>query len=84
MKKPVYSVRDSKAETWTFPFQSENNATAIRDFQTLVKDGRTLVGQHPEDFSLFLIGEYDFTTGIFINGVQQVHLACGSDFVKGE
>ena len=61
MTKMMFSVRDSKAETWSFPFQSDNNATAIRDFSTLVNDGRTMVGQHPEDFDLYYLGTFSLS-----------------------
>lgn len=81
MIKRMYAVRDSKAESWSFPFQSDNNATAIRDFSTLVKDGRTLVGQHPEDFDLFFVGSFGLSDGC-VKAETPQHLANGADFVK--
>lgn len=81
MRKNMYSVRDSKAESWSFPFQSDNNATALRDFQSLVQDGRTLVGQHPADFDLFFVGTFGLSNGSVKANPPQ-HLANGADFVK--
>lgn len=81
MLKPMYSIRDVKAETWALPFSSINNATAIRDFQTLVSDGRTLVGQHPEDFDLFFVGSWDEAAGAAVEPAR-VKLANGLDFKK--
>lgn len=79
----MYSVHDKKAETWSFPFQSENNSTAMRDFETLVHDGRTIVGQHPEDFDLYFIGQFYLETGT-VRSDMPVHLVNGADFHTGE
>lgn len=83
MNKSIFSIRDCKAETWAFPFQSDNNATAIRDFTTLVNDPRTLVGQHPEDFDLFLLGTFSPSDGVIRTEVP-VHLANGKDVHRSE
>lgn len=82
MNKFLYTMCDSKANTWTVPFASDNNATAIREFSSIVKDGRTIVGQHPEDFDLWLIGVFDCAIGA-LQLKERVHLANGADFVKG-
>lgn len=83
MNKFMFSIRDCKAETWSFPFQSDNNATAIRDFTTLVNDPRTLVGQHPEDFDLFSLGTFSLSEGVIRTEVP-VHLANGNDVHRSE
>lgn len=55
----LVSVYDSKAETYTPPHPSQSRASAVREFETLVNDGgKTMISQHPEDFSLFLVGEW--------------------------
>ena len=77
----MYSVYDRKAESWSFPFKSDNNATAIRDFSSLVLDGRTLVGQHPEDFDLFFVGTFGLSDGCIKSDPPQ-HIANGKDFKK--
>lgn len=76
----MVSVYDSKAESWSFPAQADNKASAIRMFGDLVRDGRTLVGQHPEDFGLWIVGEFDTETGTILT--QMSHLANGNDFAK--
>lgn len=81
MSKLLISVRDSKAETYTPPFAADNKATALREFATIVGDGRTLIGQHPEDFDIFVIGVFDTLSGKVEPRVPE-HLANGLDFVK--
>lgn len=56
----LVSVHDVKAETYTPPYVSQSKASAIRDFEVVVndKDKKTMISQHPEDFSLFLVGEW--------------------------
>lgn len=63
MANKIYSVYDSKAEAWIEPQISKNNATAIRSwFKTLSSDN--VFSQHPADFTLFCIGEWDEFTGV--------------------
>lgn len=83
MKKLMISVFDKKAESWSFPVQADNKLTAIRMFADLVSDNRTLVGQHPEDFDLYELGEFDVTSGGFVVNCHRI--ANGLDFktVKG-
>lgn len=83
MCKLLISVKDSKAESWSVPAASDNKATALRDFGSLVADGRTLVGQHPSDFDLYVVGTFDLITGLVESRIPE-HLANGSDFVKKE
>lgn len=78
MKKLMVSIFDNKAESWSFPVQADNKATAIRMFADLVKDDRTLVGQHPSDFDLYVVGEFDVTNGCISTHFDR--LSNGSDF----
>ena len=48
----VFSVFDSKLQVFNTPFFSRSAADASRSFSDLVRDSRTTVGQHPDDFSL--------------------------------
>ena len=63
MKKLLISVKDSKAESWSVPASADTKAAAIRDFGSLVSDGRTIIGQHPEDFDLYVVGSFDLLAG---------------------
>jgi len=62
----VYSVFDSKVACFGKPWYSVSDAAAIREFGDAVNDGSNPNNQwfrHPEDFQLFVIGEFDDGTG---------------------
>lgn len=57
----LWSLYDSKADTYTVPHVSLNEETAKRDFAMVVNDKNSkdsLISAHPEDFTLFLVGEW--------------------------
>lgn len=63
-KVGMYSIYDTKGEMHSqFPFSSPNNQTAIRSFTDLVNKGESQIKDHPEDFILFWIGEWDIISG---------------------
>lgn len=64
MKTNMYCVFDSKAAVYGVPFFMVNDAMAIRSFGDLANDDRTLVGKHPEDFTLYRVGYFDDSTGV--------------------
>lgn len=89
----LVSIYDSKAETYTPPHPSQSKASSIREFEVLVNDGgKSMISQHPEDFSLILVGEWlercpiegqegKFTARLL--GYSEFEcLACGLDLVK--
>lgn len=59
----MYSVFDSKAAIFGVPFFYLRDEIALRAFGDLVNEPGTLPSRHPEDFSLFYIGEFDDFSG---------------------
>lgn len=80
MIKLIVAIRDLKAKSFTNPVATENINTALRDFSTIVKDGRTLIGQHPEDFELYQLGEFDVLTGEIFPTSPLLKLGSALDF----
>lgn len=76
----VFSVFDSKLQVFNTPFFSRSVADATRSFSDLVRDSRTTVGQHPEDFFLYEIGLYSDETGE-IDGSTPNQVAAATAFV---
>ena len=73
----LVSLFDSKAETWSPPSCADSKAAAIRQMELLVNDRQqTLVSSHPEDFTLFMIGQFD---GSEVKGFDKFALANGID-----
>lgn len=63
MKLKMYAVYDSKVETYAQPFFLPTNGAAIRSWIGAVNDETTMFAKHPEDYTLFELGEYDDETG---------------------
>lgn len=64
MELRIYSIRDSKAEIFNQPIFQKTHGEAERNFQTLVKDEKSMVSKYPEDFDLYYLGTYDDQTGL--------------------
>lgn len=62
-KLKMFSVYDSKAEVYDKPFCMLTKGECIRGFGDAANDPKTTLGQHPADYTLFEIGEYDQITG---------------------
>lgn len=61
----AYSVFDVKASVYGTPFFFHNDKMAIRVFSDLVNDPSSSLNRHPEDYSLWSLGEYDDNVGVF-------------------
>lgn len=59
MKLKMFVIFDSKAEFYMPPFYSHATGQAIRSFQDMACDPNHQIGQHPSDYTLFEIGEFD-------------------------
>lgn len=79
----MFSVFDSKAAVFGTPFFMPREAMAIRAFTDLVNDGRSMVSQHPEDFSLFKVGWFDDDKGV-LHPSTHVNLCTASSLKKLE
>ena len=61
----LFTLYDIKSETYTAPTVNPTRAQAIRSFGDAVnnKNQPSVLTDHPEDFTLFEIGEFDIRTG---------------------
>lgn len=55
----LYSVFDSKADSYLAPFTSSNHATATRQFHTAVLEPTHDFHIHSEDYALFHVGTFN-------------------------
>lgn len=65
MKLCVYSIFDVKAGVFNTPFFQVNDQVAKRAFSDLVNDPQSMLFKHPEDFTLWRLGEFDDQLGDF-------------------
>ena len=70
----VVSVKDRAADVFNRPFFVPHRNVAIRDFSDEVN--RVAVdnqlNKHPDDFDLYLLAEFNDSSGSFINNDPQV------------
>lgn len=55
----IFSVYDSKTGAYCAPFFMKARGEALRSFSDTAMGKDTLISSHPEDFTLFELGEYD-------------------------
>lgn len=79
MNHKLYSIKD-KASGFTQIFVANSKYNALRSFSDAVNGQGTVIAQHPEDFSLYELGEMDQDTGIISPNVSFIEEA--SNLVK--
>lgn len=62
-KLRAFSVFDAKAQAFLQPFFFASDGQAVRIFSDCVRDPSHAFGKHPEDYSLFRVGEFDLING---------------------
>lgn len=77
----VFVIYDSVIETYTPPFTSETQGGAVRSFGDACQDPKHPYGQHPEDYTLFQVGEYSTQTGNFEPLKTHVRICQGHELV---
>lgn len=79
----VYAIYDSKAEGYSQPFFCINDAIAGRMFGDACNDESADISRHPEDYTLFKIGEWNSVEGK-LSGCTPVAVRSGIKAVKPE
>lgn len=84
MKKAVYALYDLKAEFYGPPIVQDNDAVVQRSLIAAVRQPGSTIADHPNDFRLYQVGEYNDATGELI-GQDPPRLVCDvSSLVKNE
>jgi hypothetical protein len=78
MKVQMYSIYDKAAQAYVTPFFMHNKALAMRAFEDNINSKEeNNINKHPEQFSLFCLGELDDSTGL-ITPKEQPELVCSA------
>ena len=72
MKINAYSLLDVAVGSFNAPFYAPNDRVAMRVCSDAAEDPETLIGKHPEDFDLYLLGTFDDLIGEFTNDLKLV------------
>jgi hypothetical protein len=81
-KQQMFTIYDEKAKAYITPFFQPNEAVAVRSFRTMVNDKTHQFGQHPSDYTLFVIGDFDIATGEFDKFEAKRSVGNGTEFVN--
>jgi len=60
----MFAIRDNKVSAYGRPFCEQNEILASRALSVAVKDTATQLSHFPEDFDLYLLGEFDDISGV--------------------
>lgn len=74
MIQKAYSVYDRKALTYNPPFYAPTDGAAIRSLADAANDTTTLLGRHPNDYVLYLVGEFDDQKGLLVPVTPLLHV----------
>lgn len=65
MKHVIVTVYDSAAQVYSKPFFELSVGTALRSFEDAAANKDSSISQHPEHYSMFILGTYDQSNGSF-------------------
>lgn len=67
-----YSIKDEKAESFSSPFFARAEREAIRSLIMVMRDGKSTLAQFTVDYSLWLVGYFDDSSGLFEPSLRHV------------
>ena len=84
MKLKICSIYDAGAAAYLQPFYARARGEAIRTFTDLANDKGHPIGAHPEDYSCFIIAEFDQDNGKITVAQEHEPLGVAIEFVTRE
>ena len=82
MKLQVFCVYDSKVEAYLQPFFMRTHGEAERAFADLANKTDHTFNNHPGDYTLFRIGEFEEETGRFTSEAAFVNLGTALEHIR--
>lgn len=82
MRVLVFSIYDSKVESYGPLFTAKTEVAAVRLLSDSLRQGSLpLISAHPEDYSLVVVGDFDDETGL-MSGVERRTIAGADALVR--
>lgn len=81
-KLQMFSVLDKKAAAFVRPFFAPTSAVAVRSFGAALRGGDEVMKDHPEDFVLYHVGEFDQLNGSVTPKELPEQVVSGLDLVN--
>lgn len=76
-----FSIYDCKADVFNVPFFALSAGVASRMVCDLVSDDRSTIHAHPEDFTLYEIGDFNEKPGLVVSYDKPNFICTASEFV---
>lgn len=73
MKHEMMAVYDSAAKAYLPPFFLPNKQMGIRTFTDCLESDDHQFARHPEDYTLFSLGQFDYETAEFFPALEKMH-----------
>lgn len=80
-KLNAFSIFDDKAQIFNVPFFFVHKGQASRAFSDLIGDRQSTIAHHPEDYSLYRVGEFDDVSGLMLGFVTPEFIARAIEYV---
>lgn len=80
MKLNICTTYDSKAKCYTVPALIPSTQSIDRVWADAVNDPNSVFNKHPEDYTLFHIGEFDFESGKLTNYEAKISIGTALHF----
>lgn len=82
--KPILTVKDRALDIYNLPFTQTTVAQAVRGFTDEINSDpeRSGIAKHPDDYDLYLIGQYDETTAELIPYETIELVVRGKDLIR--
>jgi len=78
----VFSVYDSKSESYDMPFYTRMSGDGIRMFSDAVKSPKSRFNAHPGDYTLFEIGIFDDNKGLLVDNNVHINHGNGLQYIN--
>lgn len=82
MRTKMYTIYDRKAMAYHMPFYAITDAVGVRTFSDAVSDPQSIFARHPNDYVLYLAGEFDDSNGQLWPEQPLKHVIDASALVK--
>lgn len=82
MLQRIFSIYDSKTMAYMQPFFSVSKGAAIRALTDLLQDETHPISKHPEDYTLFELGEFNDNDATFNMESTPVSLGVAIEWKK--
>lgn len=84
MIKLIFTVYDSAAQAFLSTFEARTIEEATRMFRVTVNNPESQIHKFPEDYTLFLVGEFDQSTGILTGLATPQNLGIAVTYFNAE